>query len=159
MSSLPSKIPRELLAEVFNNNSRMIKTVEDIITQLNTYIPQNVIAINDDISSTNTDLQALSTSLDTLSNDLDTLNSSLTALSDSLGTMATQNSDNITVTGGSVTIDTLSINNADFISTVVSLNDYAGSSVGTLTNAPTAGNPTKWILIDDNGTLRRLPSW
>jgi len=35
----------------------------------------------------------------------------------------------------------------------------AGASVGTLTNAPSAGNPTKWITINDNGTLRRIPTW
>jgi len=35
----------------------------------------------------------------------------------------------------------------------------AGTSVGTLTNAPSAGNPTKWITINDNGTLRRIPTW
>jgi len=35
----------------------------------------------------------------------------------------------------------------------------AGASMGTLTNAPSAGNPTKWITINDNGTLRRIPTW
>ena len=35
----------------------------------------------------------------------------------------------------------------------------AGSATGTLTNAPSAGNPTKWITINDNGTLRRIPTW
>ena len=35
----------------------------------------------------------------------------------------------------------------------------AGAAVGTLGNAPTAGNPTKWIPIDDNGTTRYIPTW
>jgi hypothetical protein len=35
----------------------------------------------------------------------------------------------------------------------------AGASAGTMTNAPTAGNPTKWIPIDDNGTTRYIPAW
>ena len=35
----------------------------------------------------------------------------------------------------------------------------AGTATGTLTNAPAAGNPTKWITINDNGTLRRIPTW
>jgi hypothetical protein len=35
----------------------------------------------------------------------------------------------------------------------------AGSSAGTLTNAPAAGNPTKWIPISDNGTTRYIPAW
>jgi hypothetical protein len=28
-----------------------------------------------------------------------------------------------------------------------------------VTNAPAAGNPTKWIAIDDNGTSRKIPAW
>lgn len=39
------------------------------------------------------------------------------------------------------------------------LNNGAAAQVGTLTNAPTAGNPTKWIPIDDNGTTRYIPAW
>lgn len=34
-----------------------------------------------------------------------------------------------------------------------------GANTGTLTNAPSAGNPTKWIRILDNGTVRQIPSW
>jgi hypothetical protein len=40
-----------------------------------------------------------------------------------------------------------------------SFTDGAGASAGTMTNAPTAGNPTKWIPIDDNGTTRYIPAW
>lgn len=35
----------------------------------------------------------------------------------------------------------------------------AGASAGTITNAPAAGNPTKWIPVDDNGTTRYIPTW
>lgn len=35
----------------------------------------------------------------------------------------------------------------------------AGVAAGTLLNAPAAGNPTKWIPIDDNGTIRNIPAW
>lgn len=35
----------------------------------------------------------------------------------------------------------------------------AGTSTGTLTNAPAGGNPTSWIAIDDNGTTRHIPAW
>ena len=45
------------------------------------------------------------------------------------------------------------------LSTSASLNNGAAASLGTLTNSPTAGNPTKWIPIDDNGTTRYLPAW
>lgn len=35
----------------------------------------------------------------------------------------------------------------------------AAAAAGTLNNAPAAGNPTKWIPIDDNGTTRFIPAW
>lgn len=41
----------------------------------------------------------------------------------------------------------------------VSWTNNAAAAVGTLTNAPAAGNPTKWIAIDDNGTTRYIPAW
>lgn len=35
----------------------------------------------------------------------------------------------------------------------------AAAATGTLTNAPTAGNPTKWLSVNDNGTIRYVPAW
>lgn len=48
---------------------------------------------------------------------------------------------------------------AFLIHTGTTLTDGAGASLGTLTNAPAAGDPTKWIAIDDNGTTRHIPAW
>ena len=39
------------------------------------------------------------------------------------------------------------------------LGNNAGGGAGTLTNAPSGGNPTKWLLIDDNGVPRSIPAW
>lgn len=39
------------------------------------------------------------------------------------------------------------------------LTNHAAAAVGTLNNSPVAGNPTKWIGINDNGTIRRIPTW
>jgi hypothetical protein len=51
-------------------------------------------------------------------------------------------------------------NSASFLMrTKTSWNTGAGASTGTLTNAPSVGNPTKWIPIDDNGTTRYIPAW
>jgi len=44
-------------------------------------------------------------------------------------------------------------------STSVGYTNNAGAAAGTLTNAPAAGNPTKWIPINDNGTIRNIPAW
>ena len=35
----------------------------------------------------------------------------------------------------------------------------AGAQLATTTNGPLAGNPTKWIPINDNGTIRNIPAW
>ncbi len=45
------------------------------------------------------------------------------------------------------------------IKSSVAMNDGAGAGAGTITNAPAAGNPTKWIPINDNGTTRYVPAW
>lgn len=45
------------------------------------------------------------------------------------------------------------------IASSVTMNNGAAAAIGTLSNAPTAGNPTKWIPINDNGTTRHIPTW
>jgi hypothetical protein len=53
----------------------------------------------------------------------------------------------------------LEVASTTLLSTSVSLSNGAASGSGTLTNAPTSGNPTKWIPINDNGTTRYIPAW
>ena len=55
---------------------------------------------------------------------------------------------NITVAGGAV-----------LAKTTAALTNGAGVGVGTLTNAPAAGNPTKWVAINDGGVTRYIPAW
>lgn len=43
--------------------------------------------------------------------------------------------------------------------TSVALTNGAAAAAGTLLNAPVAGNPTKWVPINDNGTVRYIPAW
>ena len=45
------------------------------------------------------------------------------------------------------------------IRTKTSYSNGAAAGAGTITNAPAAGNPTKWIPVDDNGTTRYIPAW
>lgn len=72
----------------------------------------------------------------------------------------------VTPSAGGLTIATtaaitadLTNNTGNLIDSSIGLTNGAGASVGTLTNAPTAGNPTKWVPIDDNGTTRYIPAW
>lgn len=45
------------------------------------------------------------------------------------------------------------------VTSTVAMNNGAAAAAGTILNAPAAGNPTKWIPIDDNGTVRYVPAW
>lgn len=46
-----------------------------------------------------------------------------------------------------------------FLKSTIALSNGAAAATATLTNAPIAGNPTKWIPVDDNGTIRSIPAW
>lgn len=48
---------------------------------------------------------------------------------------------------------------AAMIYSSVNFTNGAGVSTGTLTNAPAAGNPSKYLIVSDNGVLRAIPSW
>jgi hypothetical protein len=48
---------------------------------------------------------------------------------------------------------------AALIKTSAAMNNGAAAAAGTLLNAPVAGNPTKWVPFDDNGTIRYFPAW
>jgi hypothetical protein len=48
---------------------------------------------------------------------------------------------------------------ATLLATNIALTNGAAAQTATMTNGPTAGNPTKWIPISDNGTTRYIPAW
>lgn len=75
-----------------------------------------------------------------------------------LGTLGQQNADYVNITGGKVTAAVIGTQ-PTLIATSVTLSNGAAAALGTLTNAPSAGNPTKWVAIDDNGTPRYIPTW
>jgi len=53
----------------------------------------------------------------------------------------------------------LTHNDSTLLHTTVALADGSSSNSATLTNAPAAGNPSKWVKIDDDGTTRWIPTW
>ncbi len=65
----------------------------------------------------------------------------------------------ISTTGLAITGTVTTTGGATFHTTSTALTDGAGAAAGTLLNAPAAGNPTKWIGINDNGTTRYIPAW
>lgn len=58
-----------------------------------------------------------------------------------------------------ITPTSVTIGDTTLLHTSVALTNGAAALVGTLNNSPKAGNPTKWIAVDDNGTTRYIPSW
>lgn len=53
----------------------------------------------------------------------------------------------------------LTVGSTTLLTSNVGLTNNAAAQVATLTNGPTAGNPTKWIPINDNGVTRNIPAW
>jgi hypothetical protein len=66
----------------------------------------------------------------------------------------------ISASGGDLAISSaIVLSQTTLLKTSVALTNGAAANTGTLTNSPAAGNPTKWIPIDDNGTTRYIPAW
>lgn len=66
--------------------------------------------------------------------------------------------DATTITGSTISGTIIDTTNG-LIRSSVDLADGAGAGAGTITNAPAAGNPTKWVPILDNATVRYIPAW
>lgn len=68
---------------------------------------------------------------------------------------------NLTISdAGAATIRAgLTHGSATLLTTTTALTNGAAAQVATLTNGPAAGNPTKWIPVNDNGTTRYIPAW
>ena len=62
-------------------------------------------------------------------------------------------------TGGLTLTAGITTGSTTLHATSVALTNGAAANTGTLTNAPAAGNPTKWVPINDNGTTRYIPAW
>ncbi|MGA2052940.1 MAG: hypothetical protein ABSH19_06490 [Opitutales bacterium] len=73
----------------------------------------------------------------------------------SIGTVAPVAGSNLTVEGSATVTGVLTASGG--IS--VNATNGAGSSTGTLTNAPGSGNPVMWIPITVNGTVYHVPAW
>ncbi len=89
------------------------------------------------------------------SNIFGTLDTGLTRASAGLVQITNGSSGN-----GSLQVQDVYTSNASFaLRSKATITSGAGTSTGTLTNAPSSGNPTKWLPYDDNGTTRYIPAW
>lgn len=181
MSNLPFNLTRNQLAS-FLPNHRTVIAFEQMLMQLNDNIPSDLETVAIEAASASTNAQS---ALDTLGRIADALELLATkpeteprlseddvkrivqeALAVSIdlsppsvvGTLGQQQSDRVSINGGLITAG-ITDNTATLISSSVALNNGAGALAGTLLNSPVAGNPTKWISINDNGTTRYVPIW
>lgn len=75
-----------------------------------------------------------------------------------IGTLGEQQSFRVNIKGG-VVVARLKNNQSVLLESTSTLSNGSALAAGTLLNAPVAGDPTKWVAIDDNGTTRYIPTW
>lgn len=164
MSNTPSNLTRNDLAS-FLPNERAIRAFEQLLKNINSLLPddvQTILAGIEEISITSESADARAQmAVDAIAR-LALIVSGLVPTDNldppiQIGTMGEQQADHVNIKGGSVVAALTNAQNT--LKNSVTLNNGAGALVGTLTNAPATGNPTKWIPIDDNGTTRYIPAW
>ena len=80
-----------------------------------------------------------------------------------IGTMGMQDASRVKITGGNIEAHLIN-NQVILLETFETLDDFFSDKVATLTNAPIAGNPTKWIKIVEKSIIgeqipRYIPTW
>jgi len=161
-------ITRTDLYRIFQDHN-LVVIFENIINQVSNLLPSDIESLTILINTSQTTANTAQTTANIAQNTANTAQSTAnTAQSTAntaqasiaaLGSMANQNSTSVSITGGTVAA-TLTNNTTNFLSNSVTLTNYAGAAnVNNFTNSPVAGNPTKWIGINDNGTIRRIPTW
>lgn len=172
----PKPLTRKELAE-FLPSQRAIKAFEKLFSLVPASFEDLEIGVNDASGKATQALsllESIANSLELLANAPATLNDTkeddlytyneFISISDDLtprqelGTISSQNSDDIEITGGTITAN-ITNNQTILLTTSVALTDNAAAAAATLLNSPVVGNPTKWVAINDNGTTRYLPLW
>lgn len=172
----PKPLTRKELAEVLPSQ-RAIKAFEKLFSLVPASFEDLEIGVNDASGKATQALfllESIANSLELLANAPATLNDTkeddlytyneFISISDDLtprqelGTISSQNSDDIEITGGTITAN-ITNNQTILLTTSVALTDNAAAAAATLLNSPVVGNPTKWVAINDNGTTRYLPLW
>lgn len=167
----PRPPTRDELAKVFTNQ-RMLRAFEKLFD----LIPSDLVVLQDGITSATTIAETADQKSNAALSLLERLveavefiayshngKESLEEVNDvsprsELGTLSFQQADTVEITGGEITAN-LTNNQTILLASSTTLDDGAAAATGTLSNAPTAGDPTKWVPIDDNGTIRYIPCW
>jgi hypothetical protein len=177
MSDVRLKITRNDIAKMLNTtDQRIIAQFEQLFKQASQTTPDNVTALQSAVdlllSSPATQPNRLDRQEDVVApnnvNGMVLIFNATTGkwvaanLTAGSGVAITNSAGGITISVGSISslaADLTNTNATYLMSTNQTMPNGAGGSAGTLTNAPSVGNPTKWISINDNGTTRKIPAW
>jgi hypothetical protein len=145
-----------LIPSSLSTNEIAITLVEELVTQVRIEA-ESAIARSSQILAQLTELTSAVESVSLKSESHTDENIDIIPAS-KIGTLGEQNADDVDITSGSITA-TLTDDSTNLIASSAALSNGAAAAAGTLTNAPAAGDPTKWVAIDDNGTTRYIPAW
>jgi len=160
------KLTRDQIAQIVGNDPRAIRQFE--LLEDETTALEDVTNLATNASS---DAQAAIAAINRLSSALEAIayaprvepRESLAMLHDvSIGGLSTNDLlafDGSKFANVTAIVSGITDTTTNLIASNTTLTDGAGGSAGTLSNAPSAGNPTKWVPIDDNGTTRYIPAW
>lgn len=159
-----SKLPRDMLAQILSNNTRAIKAFEDVFDSTNDLLPSQIVELRNQNEST---LSVAQSTLAGLFEVMQTQNERIDALSQQLNEIYAilKEQENPVPTLGDLayqnanSIESLTMNNGYLINSIRPLVNGASVNTGTLLNSPVIGNPTKWVPINDAGTIRYIPAF
>jgi hypothetical protein len=181
MSNIPRNLTRAQLAEL-TKDQRVIRVLEQLVTTANSTTPEAIAALQVDVAAAQADATAALTAVAAAQADATAAlaaataaqadaTAALTAVAAAqadataalaaiaaLGSMSAQDSSSVSISGGTVTAQ-LKNNQTILLQSTVTLTNGAAAAAGTISNAPVAGNPTKWVAINDNGVTRYIPAW
>ena len=153
MSNIPRNLTRAQLAEL-TKDQRVIRVLEQLVTTANSTTPEAIAALQVDVAAAVADATAALAAATAAQADATAALAAIAAL----GSMSAQDSSSVSISGGTVTAQ-LKNNQTILLQSTVTLTNGAAAAAGTISNAPVAGNPTKWVAINDNGITRYIPAW
>lgn len=130
-----------------NPNPRVVKAYENLFNQSINKQPADLDAVTASAAAAVAMIESLSASIIELQGAVNSLQQQVANLTN----------DDVYIPP--VDNGTFNTNAKAMITSTVSLVNYAGGGGASITNAPVGGNPTKWVAILDNNTIRYIPTW
>lgn len=151
-------LTRDQLAS-FLPNHEAVKAFEKLFQDVNSLPSEEIIILIQETAlvAQSSDARAQQ-ALDTLQRLADLIELLVCAPIVQIGTLGEQQADKVSITNGVVSAE-LKNNQVILLESIKNLDDFSDVNLATLTNSPVAGDPTKWVSINDNGIIRAMPTW